>query len=294
MKVLKGKPYRFDGPVPIASDGTHVWVGNDRTNSLSELNAKTGAFIRYIQGKNFGLNVMTAIARTATTSGCPVLASPKFVSVGLGLRRGNGSLVVAMTGPGFGLDAPNALIYANGHIWVANTGSGHGDRSSLRWLSRASAHLSSTAVDRRATPGRSASSPDCTTLGWTCQKADLVIGTSAGSTAAAQITSGTSPTELLASILDSQTPPRVPAGADRGRAANTPMADHMERTNAIIASAADAPDMRRRLGAAALELDDSTDDSGQQQWRATVAARLPNAGLAATTAPDRCGGRFQR
>jgi NTE family protein len=106
--------------------------------------------------------------------------------------------------------------------------------------------------------------------------ADLVIGTSAGATAAAQITSGTPPTDLLASILDSQTAPRArPAGADRGRPANTPMADHMERSNAIIASAADAPDMRRRLGAAALELDDSTDDSGQQQWRATVAARLP-------------------
>jgi NTE family protein len=50
----------------------------------------------------------------------------------------------------------------------------------------------------------------------------------------------------------------------------------MERTNAIIAAAADASDMRRKLGAAALELDDSTDDAGQQQWRATVAARLPN------------------
>ena len=109
-------------------------------------------------------------------------------------------------------------------------------------------------------------------------EADLIIGTSAGSTAAAQITSGTPPTELLASILDLRPAPRTRSrrDADRGRAANVPVADHMERTNAIIASAADASDMRRRLGAAALELDDSTDDSGQQQWRATVAARLPN------------------
>ena len=109
-------------------------------------------------------------------------------------------------------------------------------------------------------------------------EADLIIGTSAGSTAAAQITSGTSPTELLASILDAptRTADRSRRGADRGRAANVPVADHMERTNAIIAAAADASDMRRRLGAAALELDGSTDDAGQQQWRATVAARLPN------------------
>ena len=34
--------------------------------------------------------------------------------------------------------------------------------------------------------------------------------------------------------------------------------------------------MRRRLGAAALELDAMSDGSGQAQWRATVAARLPS------------------
>jgi NTE family protein len=34
--------------------------------------------------------------------------------------------------------------------------------------------------------------------------------------------------------------------------------------------------MRRKLGAAALELDAVSDDSGQRQWRATVAARLPS------------------
>jgi len=34
--------------------------------------------------------------------------------------------------------------------------------------------------------------------------------------------------------------------------------------------------MRRRLGAAALELDAASDGSGQTQWRATVAARLPS------------------
>jgi NTE family protein len=33
--------------------------------------------------------------------------------------------------------------------------------------------------------------------------------------------------------------------------------------------------MRRKLGAAALEMDESSDDSSQRQWRATVAARLP-------------------
>ena len=34
--------------------------------------------------------------------------------------------------------------------------------------------------------------------------------------------------------------------------------------------------MRRRMGAAALELDAASDGSGQTRWRATVAARLPS------------------
>jgi NTE family protein len=107
-------------------------------------------------------------------------------------------------------------------------------------------------------------------------EADLIIGTSAGSTAAAQITSAT-PTELLAAILAAAPQQRTgPVKPDGGRVPIGPAADHMERTSAIIAAAEDAADMRRRLGAAALETDAASDGSGQTRWRATVAARLPS------------------
>ena len=107
-------------------------------------------------------------------------------------------------------------------------------------------------------------------------KADLVIGTSAGATTAAQITS-TSPTQLLADILAAAPQHRTgPAGSDRGRVPRRPVADHLRRTSEIIAGAEDAADMRRRLGVAALELAAASDGSGQTGWRATVAARLPS------------------
>jgi len=106
--------------------------------------------------------------------------------------------------------------------------------------------------------------------------ADLTIGTSAGSTAAAQI-AGATPTELLAAILAAAPQQRTgPVGSDRGRVPIRPVADHMERTSKIIASAEDAADMRRRMGAAALDMDAASDGSWQAQWRATVAARLPS------------------
>src|SRR4051812_10606075 len=106
--------------------------------------------------------------------------------------------------------------------------------------------------------------------------ADLIIGTSAGATAAAQITSAT-PTELLAAILDAAPQQRTgPVGADRGRGPIGPVVNHLERTSRIIAAADDAADMRRRMGAAALELNAASDGSWPAQWRATVAARLPS------------------
>jgi NTE family protein len=106
--------------------------------------------------------------------------------------------------------------------------------------------------------------------------ADVTVGTSAGSTAAAQITSGVPPSKLLADILFAKSPtPTGQGGSARGRAPIGPASDHMERTNAVIAVADDAADMRRRMGAAALETDPATHDSVQAQWRATAAARLP-------------------
>jgi NTE family protein len=107
-------------------------------------------------------------------------------------------------------------------------------------------------------------------------EADLIIGTSAGSTAAAQITSGTRPAELYAAILAAVPgPPAGGAGPDRGRPPSFSGPTYLEWSKAIIGSAEDASDMRRRMGAAALEMD-ASDGSGQSRWRDTVAARLPS------------------
>lgn len=102
--------------------------------------------------------------------------------------------------------------------------------------------------------------------------ADLVIGTSAGATAAAQI-AGAKPTELLAAILDAPPPQRRPhPGRRDGRTAL--WMNHLQRTNAIIADSADLADMRRRAGADAIELAAAGGAEGNARWRDTVSARL--------------------
>lgn len=106
--------------------------------------------------------------------------------------------------------------------------------------------------------------------------ADLTIGTSAGSTAAAQI-AGASPVELLAAIL-ATAPQQRPVPVEPGRRPDPsrPVTDPLDRMRAIIASAEDAADMRRKIGAEALSTDAASDGTWQAQWRTIVAARLPS------------------
>lgn len=58
-------------------------------------------------------------------------------------------------------------------------------------------------------------------------------------------------------------------------AAYTSGASYLEWSNAVIGSAENAPDMRRRMGAAALQRD-SSDGADGSRWRDIVAARLPS------------------
>jgi NTE family protein len=103
------------------------------------------------------------------------------------------------------------------------------------------------------------------------EAADLVVGTSAGATAAAQVRSGIPAAELLASVLS---PPVQPVGQNRERSPSLPMATVFERMRAIGAAATSAADLQRAMGAFGLE-SDSTLEPGAGQRRATVAARLP-------------------
>jgi NTE family protein len=103
------------------------------------------------------------------------------------------------------------------------------------------------------------------------EAADLVVGTSSGATAAAQVRSGIPAAELLASVLS---PPVQPVGQNRERPVSLPMATVFERMRAIGAAATSAADLRRAMGAFGLE-SDSTLGPAAGQRRAMVAARLP-------------------
>jgi NTE family protein len=103
------------------------------------------------------------------------------------------------------------------------------------------------------------------------EAADLVIGTSSGATAAAQLRSGIPPADLLASVLSS---PVQPVRQNRERPPALPMATVFERMRAISAAATSAADLQRAMGAFGLECDPLLGSTAGQH-RAVVAARLP-------------------
>ena len=121
--------------------------------------------------------------------------------------------------------------------------------------------------------------------------ADLTIGTSAGSTAAAQL-AGATPTELFDAIVAASPPEpannvragRVGAGVVGSGVAGfgvvgsgaRPVVDQMERTGNIMSASTDMADMRRRLGAAAIDMAEALEGCSAR-WRDTVATRLPQA-----------------
>ena len=115
--------------------------------------------------------------------------------------------------------------------------------------------------------------------------ADLTVGTSAGSTAAAQLV-GASPAELFDAVLaaaprkpaggaDADSAPTAPAKPVSGRNGARSVTDHMERTGRILEDSTGMADMRRRMGAAAMDMASAMEGSSAR-WRTTVAARLPH------------------
>ena len=105
------------------------------------------------------------------------------------------------------------------------------------------------------------------------EAADLVVGTSSGSTTAAQVRSGIPAAELLASVLS---PQAQPAGQNREQSPSLPRATVFERMRAIGAAATSAAELQRAMGAFGLESDSALGpETGQR--RAMVAARLPRA-----------------
>lgn len=97
--------------------------------------------------------------------------------------------------------------------------------------------------------------------------ADLVVGTSAGSTTAAQITD-VDPGELYAAVVDAPSPAPRPSTAEPDR--TRPGQSHLDRMRAVIAASSGITELRLAMGAE-LMTDTSVDPA---RWRSIVSRRF--------------------
>ena len=54
--------YKLDNPAAIAYDGQNLWVTNTFGNSVTEIDASTGALVQVLSGGNYGFNLPGAVA----------------------------------------------------------------------------------------------------------------------------------------------------------------------------------------------------------------------------------------
>ncbi len=56
VKIIQGKAYGFDSVTAIGSNGAHVWVANSEGNSVTEIDASTGAKVNLFRNSNWGFD----------------------------------------------------------------------------------------------------------------------------------------------------------------------------------------------------------------------------------------------
>jgi hypothetical protein len=149
----------FDAPDSAAVVGRHLFVANSAGNSVTEVNASTGAFVASISGARFGFDAPAAIVAMGTdlfvanSAGNSVTefraSSHKHILTISGLSDGlsdpialaasagdlfvlngtgsvtevnaAGALLGTASGPAFGFDQPTGLAVGDGDVFVANS-----------------------------------------------------------------------------------------------------------------------------------------------------------------------------
>ncbi|MHB1510691.1 MAG: YncE family protein [Acidimicrobiales bacterium] len=102
--------YGFDGPSALLLAGSDLFVANPLGPSITEVNAKTGAFVGLI----LGLHGVGAMASNGT--GVFVAGSDEVTEI----DASNGHVVRTLSGPSYGFADPSTINAEGANLWVWN------------------------------------------------------------------------------------------------------------------------------------------------------------------------------
>jgi DNA-binding beta-propeller fold protein YncE len=109
-----------DQPDAIADDGTHVWVANLASNTVTELNTSDGSVVQVLSAKDYGFDAPRAIA----VAGAHVWVANADSSTVTELNASDGSLVQIVPSKYFA--GPDAIAVSGYDVWITNDGGNGG------------------------------------------------------------------------------------------------------------------------------------------------------------------------
>jgi hypothetical protein len=109
--VVQGSNYDFSYPGPIASDGSHLWVGSRST--VTEMSASDGSLVHVLRGPAYGFFVESI---AADSSHVWVLNYGSVTE----LSASTGALIQVISGPQYDLQGAYSIASDGTHVWIAN------------------------------------------------------------------------------------------------------------------------------------------------------------------------------
>ena len=120
-----GRPPEFAYPDAVAVRGNRVWVANS-DDSVTEINAVTGALIRIVSGRQYGFNAPVAITTTPGAVWIVNIGSANPAGSVTEISASTGALIRVISARRYQLIDPAAIAASRSTVWVANGGDGLG------------------------------------------------------------------------------------------------------------------------------------------------------------------------
>jgi DNA-binding beta-propeller fold protein YncE len=115
------KEGRVNEPDSVSSDGTHAWITNYVSNTVTELNSSTGALVQILSGASFGFDNPDAVSSDGTHVW--VASSSGNVSSGDALTEldaSTGALVRVISGTTYDFFDSDAVSSDGTDVWATN------------------------------------------------------------------------------------------------------------------------------------------------------------------------------
>jgi hypothetical protein len=114
--VYASSQYGFDLPYSISVYGDNAWVPNADGNSVTELDASDGRWIRTMGGAAYGFRQPTGIL----DDGKHIWVTNTLGNSVTELSASDGSLIRTLSGGNYGFNEPETILDDGTHLWITN------------------------------------------------------------------------------------------------------------------------------------------------------------------------------